>query len=164
MIRFIGHRLLLMIPTVFVVSILSFMIIQLPPGDFVSVLVAALENQGEEVAKEEEALLRERYGIDKPAYVQYLKWLGRLVRGDLGRSLQWQKPVKMVIADRLPWSITVSLVALIIVYLIGIPIGTTSAVHQYSIRDYVFTVIGFIGLAIPNFLFALILLWIYFLV
>ena len=164
MVRFIAHRLLLMFPTVFAISILSFMIVQLPPGDFVSTVVAALEESGEPLAKQEEAILRERYGLDQPAYVQYLKWLGRLIRGDLGRSLQWSQPVKMVLAQRIPWSVTISLMALILVYLIGIPIGTISATRQYSIADYFFTVVGFIGLAIPDFLFALILLWLYFLV
>ena len=164
MVRFIAHRLLLMVPTVFAISILSFMIVQLPPGDFVTTVVAALEESGEPLAKEEEAILRERYGLDQPPHVQYLKWLGRLIRGDLGRSLQWSQPVKMVLAQRIPWSITISLMALILVYLIGIPIGTVSATRQYSIADYFFTVVGFIGLAIPDFLFALILLWLYFLV
>ena len=164
MVRFIFHRLLLMVPTVFAISILSFIIVQLPPGDFVTTVVAALEESGEPLAKQEEAILRERYGLDQPMYVQYLKWLGRLVRGDLGRSLQWSQPVQMVLAQRLPWSVTISLMALILVYLIGIPIGTVSATRQYSIADYFFTVVGFIGLAIPDFLFALILLWLYFLI
>jgi peptide/nickel transport system permease protein len=164
MVWFIAHRLLLMVPTVFAISILSFMIVQLPPGDFVTTVVAALEESGEPLAKQEEAILRERYGLDRPAHVQYLKWLGRLIRGDLGRSLQWSQPVKMVLAQRIPWSVTISLMALILVYLIGIPIGTISATRQYSTADYFFTVVGFIGLAIPDFLFALILLWLYFLV
>ena len=95
-------------------------------------------------------------------YVQYFKWIGGLLRGDLGRSMQWNQPVSRILAERLPWSILISLVSLLFVYAVAIPIGTTSATHQYSIRDYVFTFFGFIGIAIPNFLFALILLYLYF--
>lgn len=162
MIKYIIRRLILMIPTLVAISIISFVIIQLPPGDFVSSYVAELISMGEIIDSGQIEALRARYGLDQPIYVQYFKWMRGFLRGDLGRSLQWNKPVVKLIAQRMPWTITISLVSLIFVYAIGIPIATFSATHQYSVGDYLFTFIGFIGLAIPNFLFALILLWLYF--
>ncbi len=162
MLYYILRRILWMIPTLIAISVLSFFIIELPPGDFVSSYIARLESRGRLIDPAQTAALRARYALDQPVYVRYFKWMGRLLQGDLGRSLALEKPVAKVIAERLPWSITVSLVAFLVVYGIGIPIGTIAATHQYSIRDYIFTVLGFIGLAIPNFLFALILLWFYF--
>lgn len=162
MARFIFQRLLLMLPTVVAISVLSFLVIQLPPGDIVSAMVGALEQTGQVPAEAEIQVLRERYGLDQPVHVQYLRWMRGLLTGDLGRSFLWNKPVATLVKERIPWSIVIALVSLILVYSIAIPIGTISATHQYSIRDYVFTTIGFIGLAIPNFLFALVLLWVYF--
>ena len=151
-----------MIPTLIAISILSFVIIQAPPGDFLTAYVAQLRSMGEAIDPAQIEALKVRYGLGQPMYVQYFKWLGGILHGDLGRSLQWNKPVANLIVERLPWSLSISLAAFIFVYAIGIPIGTISATHQYSIRDYFFTLVGFIGLAIPNFLFALILLWVYF--
>ena len=151
-----------MLPTVVAISVLSFLVIQLPPGDIVSAMVGALEQTGQVPAEAEIQVLRERYGLDQPVHVQYLRWMRGLLTGDLGRSFLWNKPVATLVKERIPWSIVIALVSLILVYSIAIPIGTISATHQYSIRDYVFTTIGFIGLAIPNFLFALVLLWVYF--
>ncbi len=151
-----------MIPTLIAISIISFAIIQAPPGDFLTSYVGQLRARGEDIDRATIAALRLRYGIDQPIYVKYFKWMRNILRGDLGRSLQWNRPVSELIAERLPWSLTISFTAFIFVYLIGIPIGTLSATRQYSIRDYFFTFVGFIGLAIPNFLFALILLWFYF--
>jgi len=151
-----------MIPTLIVISIISFVIIQAPPGDFLTTYISQLRARGEEISQAEIESLRIRYGVDQPIYIQYFKWIRGVLRGDLGQSLEWNRPVSELIAKRLPWSLAISFTAFIFVYLVGIPIGTLSATHQYSIRDYVFTVIGFMGLAIPNFLFALILLWFYF--
>lgn len=162
MLRFILHRLLLMIPTLVAISIISFIIIQAPPGDFLTTYVSMLSAQGEQIDEIQIIALRARYGIDRPMYIQYFKWMWGVLHGDFGQSLTWNRPVKTLIAERLPWSIITSFAAFVIVYLVGIPIGTLSATHQYSIRDYFFTLVGFMGLAIPNFLFALILLWIYF--
>ncbi len=162
MIKYIIRRFLLMIPTLIAISIISFVIIQLPPGDYVTSYVSKLIAMGQMVDSTQIAALRARYGIDQPVYVQYFKWIWRLLKGDLGRSMEWSQPVAKLLAQRLPWTVTISLVSFIFVYVVGIPIGTFSATHQYSIRDYFFTLIGFIGLAIPNFLFALILLWLYF--
>ena len=162
MLTFIMRRILLMIPTLIAVSVISFVIIQAPPGDYVSAYVAQLEMWGDIVDQEAIEALRARYGVDQPLYVRYFKWIRNLLRGDLGMSMQWNQPVSSLIAKRLPWSILISSVAFFFVYAIGIPIGMLSATHQYSIRDYVFTFMGFIGLAVPNFLFALVLLWFYF--
>lgn len=162
MLTFIMRRLLLMIPTVIIVSVISFIVIQAPPGDYVSAYVAQLEMWGESIDQEAIDALRVRYGVDQPLYVRYFKWVRNILQGDLGMSMQWNQPVSTLIARRLPWSILISSVALFFVYAIGIPIGMLSATRQYSIRDYVFTFMGFIGLAIPNFLFALVLLWFYF--
>jgi peptide/nickel transport system permease protein len=151
-----------MIPTIIAISMISFMIIELPPGDFVDSYVAELERFGDVVDQSEIEALKIHYGVDEPVHVHYIKWVWGIIRGDLGRSLQWNKPVLTLILERLPWSFIVSFTGLIFVYAIGIPIGTTAATHQYSIRDYFFTFIGFIGLAIPNFLFALIMMWLYF--
>ena len=162
MIRYLIRRLLLMIPTVIAITVLSFIIIQAPPGDYLDAYVAQLRALDQIIDDAEVESLRIRYGLGQPMYVQYFKWIGGLLRGDLGRSMQWNQPVSRILAERLPWSILISLVSLLFVYAVAIPIGTTSATHQYSIRDYVFTFFGFIGIAIPNFLFALILLYLYF--
>lgn len=162
MLRFILRRFLLMIPTLIAVSIISFVIIQAPPGDFLSVYIGQLLAQGESIDLSAVEALNKRWGLGQPLYIQYFKWMRGVLHGDFGYSLQWNQSVSSVIAKRLPWSVTVALAGFVFVYLIGIPIGTISATHQYSIRDYFFTLIGFIGLAIPNFLFALILLYFYF--
>lgn len=151
-----------MIPTVIAITVLSFIIIQAPPGDYLDAYVAQLRALDQIIDDAEVESLRIRYGLGQPMYVQYFKWLGGLLRGDLGRSMQWNQPVSRILVERLPWSVLISLVSLLFVYAVAIPIGTTSATHQYSIRDYVFTFFGFIGIAIPNFLFALILLYLYF--
>ncbi len=162
MLRFIGRRLLLMVPTLIAISMLSFLIIQLPPGDYLSFYVANLSQQGEEIDEAELEAIKARYGLDQPMPLQYLTWLWGFIRGDMGRSMQWGAPVESLIADRLPMSMAISLASLIFVYLVAIPIGTYSATHQYSIGDYVFTTVGFIGLAIPNFFLALVLLYYYY--
>jgi len=162
MLRFVVRRILLMLPTVFAISVISFAIIKAPPGDFVDSYVAALRNRGQQVDPAFVESLRSAYGLRQPVYVQYAKWISRLVQGDLGRSLQWQRPVTGLLVERLPWSITVSMFAYVFIWLIGLPIGIMSATHQYSVRDYVATLLGFIGLATPAFLIALILLYLNF--
>lgn len=162
MLVFIARRILLMIPTLFVVSIISFIIIEAPPGDFMDAYVDQLIQQQEAVDPAQIASLRLRYGLDQPTYVRYFRWLGNILQGDLGRSLEWNQPVTKLIADRLPWSLSISIASLVFAYALAIPIGLYSATHQYSPGDYIFTLIGFIGLATPNFLLALIILWYYF--
>jgi peptide/nickel transport system permease protein len=162
MFRYVFWRSGYMLVTLFVVSIATFIIIQLPPGDFVTSYVARLEEQGEHVNTSELDALRERYGLNQPVYVQYAKWMNGVVRGDLGRSLEWNQPVLRLIKQRLPLSFAISMLSLMFVWIVGLPIGIYSATHQYSITDYIATFLGFIGLAIPNFLLALLALWIYF--
>ena len=164
MLIFIGRRILLAIPTLLFISIVAFTIIQLPPGDFVTTTVSQWTSMGEFVDMETEMALRARYGVDEPLYMQYFKWLRNLMRGDLGVSWAWKKPIGPLVAERLPWSLMVSFISLLFVYSVAIPIGVLSATHQYTIADYIFTFVGFIGLAIPNFLFALVFLWIFFLI
>ena len=159
---FIIRRILLMIPTLLVISMISFAIIEAPPGDFMDAYVDQLIRQQEAVDPAQIAALRLRYGLDEPVYVRYLRWLGNILQGDLGRSLEWNQPVSKLIADRLPWSLAISIASLLLAYALAIPIGLYSATRQYSLGDYFFTLIGFIGLAVPNFLLALIILWYYF--
>lgn len=165
MFEHIIRRLLIMIPTLLAISVISFAIIQLPPGDFVTTYLRSLELAGGLGGMPDESIavaLRARYGLGQPVYVQYFKWMWRLLHGDLGRSMYYNKPVNVIIAERVPWTVAISTLSLIFVYLVAIPIGTLSATRQYSVRDYFFTFVGFIGIAIPNFLFALVLLWFYF--
>ena len=160
MLGFIIRRILYAIPTIFVVSILSFAIIQLPPGDFLTSYAATLAEQGDSVSEEQLAALREAYGLGQPLYVQYFKWISGVVQGDFGRSLEWGVPVKDLIWGRLALTVVLSLSSLLFVWTLAIPIGIYSATNQYSTLDYVSTFLGFLGLATPNFMLALILMWI----
>ena len=162
MLRYIAQRLAFMVVTLCVVSVVTFIIIQLPPGDFVTSYVARLEEQGDRVNVAELKALRVRYGLNQPVYVQYYKWISGILRGDLGRSLEWNQPVLRLIKERLPWSFAISLTSFLFVWAIGLPIGVYSATHQYTVPDYAASLLGFIGLAVPNFLLALIALWVYF--
>lgn len=163
MLPFILRRVLIMIPTLLVVSIMSFIIIELPPGDYIDAYVERITaNMGTVDSTEIEAL-RYRYGLDQPWVVRFWRWFSGVLQGDLGRSMQWNQPVTKLIGERLPWTLMVSVTSLLIVYIVSIPIGIYSATHQYSPGDYVATLLGFVGLATPNFLLALIFLWFYFL-
>ena len=161
MLVFLIRRVLFMIPTIIAISIISFAIIQLPPGDFLTSYVAGLRQQGENVDDSELASLRARYGLGQPVYVQYGKWVsGILLRGDWGQSMEWQKPVKDLIWERLGLTMVLSLSALLVSWFIAIPIGVYSATHQYSWLDYLMTTFSFVGLGTPGFLLALIILFI----
>ena len=162
MIRAILRRLRLMVVTLAAISVISFLIIQAPPGDFLTTYITQLRMRGEAPDDAMIASLEARYGLDRPLHVQYLKWIWGVVQGDLGRSMAHNVEVNRLLAQRLPGSLAISTVSLILVYVIGLPIGIYSATRQYSAGDYLFTVLGFLGLAIPNFLFALILLWLTF--
>ena len=146
--------------TIFAVSVLSFVIIQLPPGDYVTSYIAALEAQGDEVNAEEAASLREYFGLGEPIYVQYGKWIGQILQGNFGMSFQYRVPVREVIGERLLLTIILALGSLIFIWIVAIPIGIISAVRQYSVLDYVATTIGFAGLAVPDFLLALVMMYI----
>jgi peptide/nickel transport system permease protein len=159
---YLARRIVLALITVWAVSALSFVIIQLPPGDFVSTYIAQIQQSGGAVSEQEVASLRDQYGLNQPIYVQYVKWMGLVLHGDFGRSMTAQKPVLDVIGDRLWLTIAVSLMAVLFTWIIALPVGIYSAVKQYSIGDYVFTFAGFIGLAIPGFLLALAVMYLAF--
>jgi peptide/nickel transport system permease protein len=163
MLRYITHRVLLMIPTIIAISIVSFVIIQLPPGDFLTSLVANKEAQGEIIDDAFVQALRERYGLGQPLYVQYWKWVsGIVLRGDFGQSFEWNQPVSALIWDRLAFTLLLSVSTLIFTWVIAFSIGIYSAVRQYSLGDYVATFLGFLGLATPDFLLALVLMYVAF--
>ncbi len=144
-------------------SFLIFVIIELPPGDYLSTYVAALESQGIRADDAEISRIMRRYALDKPFHVRYFRWVGGFLRGDLGDAMASGyrgKPVTEILAERVPLSMGIALTSTILVWAIAIPIGIFSATHQYSPLDYFFTFLGFLGLAIPNFLFAIILMWV----
>lgn len=146
--------------TVWAVTILSFLIIQLPPGDYVTSYIAQMSMTGSIVSQGEAEALRQQYGLDQPIYVQYMKWMGQIARGNFGMAMEWGRPVIEVIGDRLWLTMILSVAAIFLTWGLALPIGIYSAVRQYSIGDYVFTFIGFIGIAIPNFMLALILMYV----
>lgn len=161
MLSYILRRVLMMIPTLIVISLISFFIIQLPPGDFLTSYAAQLRSQGDTIDQEALENLRERYGLGQPVYVQYYKWVsGIITRGDWGQSMEWQKPVEELIWERLTLTIVLSLVAILVSWFIAIPVGVYSATHQYSIPDYVMSIISFVGVGTPGFLLALIVMWV----
>ena len=160
MILYIARRILYLIPTLLIVSIIAFAVIQLPPGDFLASLISSAV---ETVDQAQVDALRDRYGLDEPVYVQYWKWIsGIITKGDFGDSFEWNRPVSDLIWERIGLTMVISLVTLAFVWMVSIPIGIYSAVKKYTVGDYIVTVIGFIGLAIPNFLLALVLMYIAF--
>jgi peptide/nickel transport system permease protein len=156
---YIGRRVLLAVFTVWAISALAFAIIQLPPGDYVTSYIAQMASMGSVVSEEEAQALRIQYGLGQPIYVQYYKWMRQVVVGNFGQSMEWRRPVTEVIGDRLWMTVALSLSALILTWVLALPIGIYSAVRQYSPGDYAATFIGFIGLAVPNFLLALVILY-----
>ncbi len=163
MLQFIIRRSFLMIPTLFAISIVTFVIIQLPPGDFFSTYIANAAAMGESIDQTVVESIKRQYGFGEPVYVQYAKWVTNIVtKGDFGRSFQRQQPVTDLIGERLLLTILLSLFALVITWFLAFPIGIFSAVRQYSAGDYIFTFLGFIGLAVPGFLIALVLMYIAF--
>lgn len=160
MFAYLVRRVLYMIPTLFIISLISFAIIQLPPGDYLTSYVATLRAQGDQVDAAEMDALRERYGLDQPVYVQYYKWIsGILLRGDWGQSFEWRKPVNELIWERIGLTMAISGTALLVSWFIAIPIGVYSATHQYSWLDYLLTLFSFVGLGTPGFLLALIIMF-----
>lgn len=163
MLEYMIRRILYMIPTLIVISIVAFLVIQLPPGDYLTAMVAQLRAEGEFIEDSELAALERRYGLGQPIYVQYFKWTsGIVLRGDFGHSFQWNRPVADLIWQRLALTVALSLSTLLFTWVVAFPVGIFSAVRQYSVPDYVVTFLGFIGLATPNFLLALVLMWISF--
>ena len=159
MIGYIANRLLVMIPTLLVISVFVFVIIQLPPGDYLTTMMAELQSQGETISQERLEFYRQEYGFGEPLIKQYFVWLIGLLQGNLGYSFEYEVPVADVVGDRVFLTIIVSASTIIFVYLLSFPIGVYSAVRQYSPGDYALTFLGFIGLATPNFLLALILMY-----
>jgi peptide/nickel transport system permease protein len=158
-VSYIGRRLILAAFTIVAISMLSFLIIHLPPGDYVSSYVAQMAASGGAVSAEQAQNLRIQYGLDQPIYIQYLRWVGMILHGNFGVAMQYQLPVAQVIGDRLWLTVAVSAAALVFTWIVALPIGIYSAIRQNSPLDYLFTFIGFIGLAIPNFLLALLVLY-----
>jgi peptide/nickel transport system permease protein len=156
---YVGRRALLGVFTVWAISVLSFTIIQLPPGDYVTSYIAQMASMGSVVSDEEAQALRIQYGLGQPYYVQYFKWMKLVVQGNFGMSMEWRRPVTEVIGDRLWLTVVVSVAALLLTWVLALPIGIYSAARQYSAGDYIATFIGFIGLAVPNFLLALVILY-----
>ncbi len=157
---YILKRIFWMIPTLFVISIISFALIQLPPGDYLTSFIMAASASGDVVDQALIDSLRKQYGLDKPMFVQYFTWVWNMLHGDFGYSFEWQQPVSEIIWSRLGLTLVVSVCTLVFTWVAAIPIGIYSATHQYSLGDYAFTFIGFIGLATPNFLLALILMYV----
>lgn len=160
--KYLLRRTLYMLFTVWVISLIAFAVIQLPPGDYVTNLMSQMNRvSGVQLTPAYEAQLRELYGLNEPIYVQYYKWVRNIVvRGKFGDSFVFHRDAVELIAERLPMTFTLSFASLLLIWLIALPVGIYSAVRQYSLGDYVFTFLGFIGLAVPNFLLALICMFI----
>lgn len=149
-----------MIPTILVISVIVFTIIQLPPGDFLEAWRAELEERGEIVSQEVLEQMRSRYGFGEPILVQYFKWFTRVIQGDFGYSFRYREPVAMLIGERLLLTIVITLGTIIFTWIVAFPIGVYSAIKQYSLGDYIATFVGFIGLSVPEFLLALVLMFV----
>ena len=161
MIGYIIRRVFLMVPTMFGISLISFMVIQLPPGDFLTSVLASMRDSGQVVDEAQMARMREIYGLDDPIHMQYLNWIGGIIfRGDFGYSFEWGRPVSELIWERMGATLGISIAALLFVWAVALPIGIYSAVRRHSFGDHFFTLLGFLGLAIPNFILALTLMYI----
>jgi peptide/nickel transport system permease protein len=159
MLRYIIYRILMMVPTLAIISALVFTIIELPPGDYFESYVAELQAQGETVNAEQIEALRKEYGFDKPPIIRYFHWVGGMLTGDFGYSFEYQLPVMDVVGDRMWLTVMVSFITIVFTWLIAFPIGIYSATHQYSWGDYGLTFLGLLGIAIPNFMMALVFLY-----
>jgi peptide/nickel transport system permease protein len=159
MLRYILWRISAMIPTLIIISALVFTIIELPPGDYFESYVSDLRAQGEAVDMQEIEELRVQYGFDHSPVIRYFYWVAGMLHGDFGYSFEYQLPVSEVVGDRLWLTVMVSFFTIIFTWLIAFPIGIYSATHQYSWADYGLTLVGLLGIAIPNFMFALILMY-----
>ncbi len=164
MLQYIIKRTLVLIPLLLALSIVVFIIIQLPPGDYLTTYINQLRSTGMEVTEDQIKALEARYGFDQPMYIQYLKWMKNLLKGDMGYSFVYNRPVNALVGSRLPATIAISLVSTILIWLIAFPIGFYSATHKYSFGDYAFTGISFFGVSVPEFLLAILIMYLYFLV
>lgn len=159
MLGYVIRRILVMIPTLIAISALVFIIIQLPPGDYFTTYMNELQSRGETVDKAKLEFIKEQYGFDKPMIEQYFVWLVNMLQGDFGYSFEFSLPVSEVVGDRMWLSFVVSFTTILFTWIVAFPIGVYSAVRQYSVGDYTLTFFGFLGLATPNFLLALVLQW-----
>lgn len=158
--RFVIRRLIYALIVLFAVSIVSFVVIQLPPGDFLQTYIQNIEMSGAKMDQAAVDALRASWGLDQPVYIQYLAWFGKLLRGDMGFSFLYQQPVAGLILERLPLTLVITIAGIIMVYAIAIPVGILAATRQYSGWDYFASMIAFIGTAVPEFLLALIMMWV----
>jgi peptide/nickel transport system permease protein len=159
MLRYVVQRLGIMVPTLLVISFLVFVVIQAPPGDYLSVYIAELQSQGAAVDPAKIAAIRAQYGLDQPFVMQYLTWVVRLLQGDMGYSFEYGLPVSQLVGDKLLLTMVVSIATIAFIWIVSFPIAIYSATHQYSLGDYLASFFGFIGLATPSFLLALVLLY-----
>ena len=162
MLGFLVRRLIAMVLTIWAVSFVAFAIIQLPPGDYLTSYVAQLSAAGDRIDPATIEALRQRYGLGQPFIVQYFKWIGGILQGDFGESFEWSAPVSELIWGRMGNSVLLEGLAVLVMWLVALPIGIYAAVRKYSLGDYLATIGGFIGLAIPNFLFALVLMYLWY--
>lgn len=160
MLAFLGRRVLAMILTMLALSVVVFIVIQLPPGDFVTSYIARISGSGESINQDAINAMRAQYRLDSPILVQYWAWLQGMLTGDFGYSFEMKQPVATIFSQRVGMSLAVEGLAVVVMWAVAIPIGIYSAVYQYSIGDFLATIIGFLGLAIPNFLFALLLMYV----
>ncbi|MBT3273709.1 MAG: ABC transporter permease [Spirochaetales bacterium] len=163
MYSYLTKRFILMLLSLVIMSFTAFVLIELPPGDYLSMYIRQLELNGEKVDEARIKTLELQYGYNQPFIVKYTKWIsGIVLRGDFGQSFAWNKPVNKLLAERLPFTIVLSLCTILFTYMIAIPIGIYSATHQYSVGDYAATVFGFAGIATPSFLLALVVMYVLF--
>ncbi|MBM3534940.1 MAG: ABC transporter permease [Alphaproteobacteria bacterium] len=162
MIRFVLQRLLLLPLLMAIFSILVFVIVEAPPGDFLTSYIATLASSGSSIGAEHVEALRRQYGLDQPIWVQYLKWMGNLLQGDLGLSLEYQRPNAELIGEQLFLTVVLALFSFVLTWIIAVPAGIYSAIRQRSVIDYILTVVNYIGVATPNFMLALVLMWVAF--
>jgi peptide/nickel transport system permease protein len=159
MTRFVVQRLVLLPVLLFVFSVAVFAIVQAPPGDFLTAYTATLASSGTSISAEHLEALRRDYGLDQPLHVQYLKWMANVLRGNLGLSLEYQRPNTELIGERLALTVVLALLSFAFTWVVAVPIGVYSATHQRSVLDYAVTVLNYVGVATPNFMLALILMW-----
>jgi peptide/nickel transport system permease protein len=160
MLAYVVKRILLMVPTLFGMSLIAFVIIQLPPGDFLTSQIAMMQDSGQTVDEQQLAMMRARYGLDDSTLVQYFKWIGNILCcGDFGWSFEWSRPVSTLIWERMGSTLGLSIASLLFVWAVSLPIGIYSAVRRHSFGDHFFTFLGFLGLAIPNFILGLTLMY-----
>ena len=159
MLQFIFRRFLIFIPMLFLMSVVAFAIIQAPPGDFLTDYIAQLQATGELADESEVEALRAQYGLNQPMYVQYLKWVYGIIQWDLGLSIEWRRPVKELVNERLAMTVLLGVATILFTWTLAIPIGILSAVKKYTVIDYFFTFLSYFGVGTPNFMIALVAMW-----